>query len=266
VTFDASFHRRRAADSLIDAREVVMHEVQGDHMAMIRELLRVPIGQSGKPSHAHPHRKILALNSTRRDMSRIGIPADGIAARTHTLSWTVARLWFAGRIATIDLHEHRVVHFSDPCFIDSGKIRPMTVCRQLNTIAKPARQVQDKFARRAGIAPSDVPAGYELRFRVDGRPRPNVAITKLSLKFDWDVLLLGVAERPNFIALDAATIQVAEMLILVLLAGSSYIREQLEDGMLCRVRNPASGINRHPFDQAGDDLCATLYAHAIHNA
>jgi hypothetical protein len=142
----------------------------------------------------------------------------------------------------------------------------MAVCRQLNAIAEPARQIENELARGNSITPSDIPAGYELRFGIDGRPCPHVAVTELSLKFDGYVLLLGVAERPNFIALDTTAIQVAQMLILVLLASLAYVREQFEHGMLCRVSDPANTVDRHTFDQARDDLRPTLYAQPVHNA
>jgi hypothetical protein len=93
------------------------------------------------------------------------------------------------------------------------------VCGQLNAIIEPTSQVHYELACRASIAPSNVPARNKLCLRIDGRPRPNVAISEFAWMLDRDVLLFGVAEGPDFIALDAAAIQIPEVFILILLAG-----------------------------------------------
>jgi hypothetical protein len=39
-----------------------MHEMKGDRMGLIFDLLAECIGQPGHSPHAHPHRKILPLH------------------------------------------------------------------------------------------------------------------------------------------------------------------------------------------------------------
>jgi hypothetical protein len=59
----------------------------------------------------------------------------------------------------------------------------------------------------------------------------------LALLFFRDILLLGVAECPNFIAPDALGQQVANMVVMVCLAGRADFRQQLDDRVLCNAVN-----------------------------
>lgn len=55
------------------------------------------------------------------------------------------------------------------------------------------------------------------------------------------VLLLAVAERPYFIALDRLAWKVPEGLVLVLTASGAHIHQQLGDGIDTHVRQPGGG-------------------------
>ena len=56
MTLNARFHRGRAADSLIDSREIVMHEMERNRVLVVRKFLAVCVGQPGESAHTHPHR------------------------------------------------------------------------------------------------------------------------------------------------------------------------------------------------------------------
>jgi len=58
-------------------------------------------------------------------------------------------------------------------------------------------------------------------------PRPNVTKSKLAALIFRYVLLLHADERPDFIALDALGLDVADVLIVAGGAGSSDVAEQL---------------------------------------
>ncbi len=56
VIGDLRFHRGSHAQRLMDAPEVVVHEVKGDRAFKVLDFLGEPIGQSREAAHAHPHR------------------------------------------------------------------------------------------------------------------------------------------------------------------------------------------------------------------
>lgn len=62
VIRESSFHRRGHAKSLMDADEVVVHEMQSNSMTVILNLPRESIGEPSKPAHRHAHSKVLAFN------------------------------------------------------------------------------------------------------------------------------------------------------------------------------------------------------------
>jgi hypothetical protein len=56
-------------------------------MSVIVDLLREGVGQPRETAHSHPHRQILALDVTGRDVLPVGVPLTGIG---------VAPVHFAG--------------------------------------------------------------------------------------------------------------------------------------------------------------------------
>jgi hypothetical protein len=61
------------------------------------------------------------------------------------------------------------------------------------------------------------------------RPSPDVAVREILPFCGRDVLLLCVAEGPNFIELQTAAGQIAQRLVLVLAACLAYVYQQLHD-------------------------------------
>ena len=59
---NAGFHRWRYAQRLMDATEIVVHEVQRHGMLQVLQLLAEAVGKPREAAHAHPHRQILALD------------------------------------------------------------------------------------------------------------------------------------------------------------------------------------------------------------
>ena len=59
---DSGLHGRRHSKRLVNPRKVVIHEVERHGVSLILNLLAEGIGQSGHPSHTHPHREILPLD------------------------------------------------------------------------------------------------------------------------------------------------------------------------------------------------------------
>lgn len=73
---EARRHRRSHLEGLVDPAEVVVHEMQGQGVFEVLDLLREGVGQSGEPAHLHPHREVLPLGVTGRDVPEVGIALD----------------------------------------------------------------------------------------------------------------------------------------------------------------------------------------------
>ena len=80
---DARRHSRRHAQGLMPTNEIVEHEIERQRVAVVLDLFRERIGESGKPSHAHAHGQIVAFRIARADVLRIGIAADRLFARPN---------------------------------------------------------------------------------------------------------------------------------------------------------------------------------------
>ena len=59
--------------------------------------------------------------------------------------------------------------------------------------------------------------------------------------------MLGIAERPDFVALDSLALEVAKRLILILAADLSYLRYKFQDSVKGNIANPRCGAKAVPF-------------------
>jgi hypothetical protein len=95
----------------------------------------------------------------------------------------------------------------------------------------------------------------------DGRPRPHIASVWMRLAhLRRDVLLLRVAERPDFVALNPPRLQAAHVGIVVRLAGRANVTQQLFDGHARHASQASGGSEAVAFDQSGYDGGAFLCA------
>src|SRR3989338_3201736 len=95
---------------------------------------------------------------------------------------------------------------------------------------KATGKIGHERSRRPSVARSHEPCWNQLGLCINHRPRPYVAKSKLSPQRFRQVLFLRVAERPDFIALEPPTRQIAERLILVRPTCRAHIGQELEDG------------------------------------
>ena len=63
------------AQGLVNADVVVMHEVDGQRVEMVFDLLRKGVSQAGKAANAHPHRQVGPLGIAGADMLLVGLAA-----------------------------------------------------------------------------------------------------------------------------------------------------------------------------------------------
>src|SRR5579862_2712403 len=103
----SSFHCRSDTQCLVNATEVVMEEIQRNLMPVVFKFLTESVRQASEAAHTHTHRQVLPFYVTRRDMFRIGIPAQHSSAAPDTRCWTVAR--FPITRCAVKLNQHRVV-------------------------------------------------------------------------------------------------------------------------------------------------------------
>src|SRR5687768_5058992 len=96
-----------------------------------------------------------------------------------------------------------------------------SISRQLNTVGQSLLHIFDDGVGGFSISSPDVPRNDQLGIGVNSGPRPHIASLRVALKDAWVVLngaFLGVAERPNFIALNALRREVADGGVMVQLA------------------------------------------------
>src|SRR5262249_27192143 len=105
----------------------------------------------------------------------------------------------------------------------------------------------------------------QLCVRVDGRPCPAVASAIFHLFFGY-ILLLGVNESPDFIALNATHFQVADGAIVELSTGAAHVFQQLQNGVLCNSGQASNGVDRDAFNESGDYLSTLRDGQAVHDA
>src|SRR2546425_4457320 len=111
---------------------------------------------------------------------------------------------------------------------------------------------------------SEQPARNKFGIRIEGDPRPHITKAELAFVFFGYVLFPGVAEAPDFIALEPLAGQVAELLVLVSLAGCAKINEELEHCAFSGSCHPAGCPNRIALDECCYNLCLFLCAQLVH--
>jgi hypothetical protein len=93
--------------------------------------------------------------------------------------------------------------------------------------------------------------------------RPNIAAA-FYLLLERTILLLGVNERPNLIALNVFARQIAKRFVLILRAGAAKIAEQLNDSILGNAGHSDGCADAVSLDQTGNDSRAFIGTQLIH--
>jgi hypothetical protein len=100
----------------------------------------------------------------------------------------------------------------------------VAISGQLHSVPQARSKIADKLRSGSQIALANHPARDQFCISVDGRPSPDVSGSFRHLLF-LDFLLLGVHERPDFIALDPAARQIAKVVVLVLLTDGPKVKQ-----------------------------------------
>jgi hypothetical protein len=235
----------------VNPAEVIKHEIQRQHVLMIVNFLGESVGEPSESPHVHPHGKILPLNVAGGYVVPVRVANEGSCHRSDALRWTVSRLC-AFRFVAIQLDQHRVVNLRSESHFHSGQVNAVSVGGQLNAIGEARSQVVHKVLRVPGIASANAPTRNDFGIRAKSRPRPYVAVSKLAAQVGGDVLFLGVAERPNFVALDSLAGQIAHRFVLIFRAYRSDTNQQFGDGIFRNASHSHSGANGITFDKSRD--------------
>jgi hypothetical protein len=115
------------------------------------------------------------------------------------------------------------------------------------------RALQIPYERYPGVLATvaNVPRNDELGIGFNAGPGPNVASAFRGGFGEFDVLLLGVAERPNFVRLNRLGGNAAHRFVMEGRASQSGIDQQLRNG-----------IDRYPGDPGDRTHAGTLAKHA----
>ncbi len=127
---------------------------------------------------------------------------------------------------------------------------------ELNAISKPRLQVAHE--RNAGLlaALANVPGNDQFGVGIDPGPRPNVASAFRGALGEPNVLVLGVAERPNFVAPNGLGGDIADVRIMERRASQPSINQQLGNGIDRNAGHSGNRPHRTALAQHAQDLDA----------
>ena len=262
LTRHAGRHRWGNPERLVDAHEIVVHEVQSHRRLVAGKLLGKRVGQSGEPPHRHAHGEVLPLDVARADVLRIGIAGDILAPNADALSRAVAllSLWRGA----VQLLQQGIVNIVAERFLDRLKIRLVAVAGELHAAGQALAQIIDESQRILAIASADHPARHQLGIGTDGRPGPGIASAVGRGLRGRHVLGLRIGERPDFVDLDALARQVTQMRVLIGRTGSADVHQQLGDRVLGSAGDAHRGADAVALHEAADDLGALGCGEPVH--
>lgn len=245
----------------MNSSEVVIHIVKRNRVAHVIKLLAKTVRQSGESSHRHSHREVLPFYETGRDVVWVWVAGNRSRLASDTLAGAVTSI--IGRV-TVELDKHRIVDLATERALDGLQVGSVSVCRKLYARLQAASKIVDELVRGDRVTSPVMPARNQFRIGVDGDPGPNVAVAKHAALFFWDVLFLGIAERPDFVTLKATTIEILKRCVLILQARITNLSQQAHDSILGNTRHSNRGTNRVAFNKGRNNLSALFGTKLVH--
>lgn len=166
----------------------------------------------------------------------------------------------------INLHQHGVINRSAEDLFHRSKVWAVSIRCELDAPLQARGQVFNKGFCILSTSASHQPGDAELGVGINRRPCLGVAIPENALIFRGYVLLLRVAEGPNFIALHPLALDSTDRLVLVGEAGSAGIYKGLCDRVDGYIRNPRGCPHGAAFHQQVQDLRSLLDGQAVHGS
>jgi hypothetical protein len=123
----ASSHCRGNPKRLVDADEVVEHEVKGNRRDVVFELLAESVRQPGESAHVHPHREVLSLYEAGGDVLAFRVAGHGLALAGDANCWTVAFLRL--RRLAVNFYQLRKINIIAKGVFNGGEVGGQAISR-----------------------------------------------------------------------------------------------------------------------------------------
>lgn len=141
---------------------------------------------------------------------------------------------------------------------DGGPVSMETIAGNLHARLYATCQIPAERPGRPEITGTDMPGRNQLRIRADRRPNPNLAgMLSFGPVF---VLLPATHETPHLIHLKGAAGQIDQVPALIGVTRLPGFRNELEDRVLGRARDPASARHGIAFDKTLQDTRPFFHA------
>src|SRR3990167_1791943 len=121
VVGDSCFHRGGHSKAFMNSAEVVMHEVKGESVIQVLDLLAEGVSEPRHSPHGHADGEVVPLRVARGDMLLVGVAVYNILARADAGRRTVSHLvLWSGRV---ELHEQGVVNIGPESILHRQRTR-----------------------------------------------------------------------------------------------------------------------------------------------
>lgn len=237
--------------------------IEGDHVTMILEFLAVRICQPCEPAHVHPEGKVAPLDVRGRNARWGRSTTDSLFVNASAGRGAVTGRFFGGS-GPVVLHQDGVINLCAKRRVNGSKVRLVTVRCKLNTIGEPGFKVLHELQGVTGIAGADQVGHDQLAIPIQRRPGPHVSSTRGSRLGYRNVLRLGIAERPNLVALNMLRTDSANVLVMELGAGVARINKGLGDGIDRNINDPTDRSHRRTLAKHLKDLDPLFEGQLVH--
>ena len=171
----------------------------------------------------------------------------------------------AARLAAVELHQHPVIDIRAECFLNGAQIRLVAIRGQLNPVRQPTAKIVHQHQGELRITAPDHVRDQQLAVGFDRGPGPAIADRRIAGAFAGRrVLLLGVNEAPNLVALDAARLHTAHVLVVVFERSFAGLAQQLVHCVDGAADRPLDRPHGHALTQEREDLGALGEGQLVH--
>src|SRR5882724_8252685 len=178
-------------------------------------------------------------------MVSIWVTVKHTSSTAYTSCRAVARFRAVIR-CTINLDQHGIINVRAEGIFYSIGVHTVAIRGELKAVGDSPSQVpHEALCCRGPPIPEHV-RDDEFCVGIDSGPRPNITSALLHL-FRGDVLLLGIDEGPNFIALDSSHSEIANGSIATVGTGTAHVFQELQNGMFGNSSHSTCGIYRNAF-------------------
>lgn len=238
--------------------------MQRNGMAVIFNLLTETICQSCESAHPHPHRKILSLHKRGRNVRRVRVSGYCRRPTSNASRWTIASASIVLQRRTVDFDEHRIIDFATESILHCIFVNAVSIACQLNSISYALRKIVYENPSCLRASRSDHVGNNQFRVGANRRPCPNIAVAELPLLFLGNILLLCVTEGPSLIDLYSASVDIANLSVVISSSGAARIFQQFQYCVLRYSGHSDDGVYRVTFNQRREDLCSFRNAQPVH--